>query len=803
MRLVILCVFAAAVSAAPFPPTVHLVGALPETLDMAAWLLRGPWRVEGCSAGLDVTFHGDSVVVQAVGDPPALSLLRLWSPLVGEVVIPIEHRTPSPVSFSYAPGDPRPRTVTVAGSFNGWNPQATPMERGPDGLFRATLTLRPGTYHYKFVVDGTWLPDPGNPERADDGLGGFNSVLYIPRGTSTHRFVKATYRDSTLTFAYQPAGERPSTVIVLQDCHEAPFTFAGDSLRVRPHGGSLLRVLGTDREGRPLPECWTWLDRGVPRGLPGTDPGTYGSFIYSLFPDRFLNGDPSNDRPLVHPSLHDMVNYQGGDLAGVIATIERGYFDSLGVTTLWMGPLYPGPERIAVSPLDYTDEMRGLTVAELDSLLWSMVDPVFGSRSLPIPEEEFPQALAYSGYHGYWPARDYDVEPRFGSLELMKRLVWVAHERGLRVILDLVPHHVHEDHPWAKAHPDWFQPLTLPDGTLNLRHWDAHRLTTWFDPFLPTLDLRRGSPAVDSVVASAVWWQQTFDLDGFRHDATKHIPHDFWRALTAGLSAASSGRPLLQVGETFGDRSLVGSYAVPAEMDGQFDFTLYYAARPLFCGRPGASFVHVAREIEQSLDAFGPIHLMANITGSHDQVRFVTLAQQDIPPGENERRWGWTHRLSVTDPAAYRRLQLFFLFNVSLPGIPVLYYGDEIGMPGAADPDNRRMMRFGEELEPAERAHLAAMRQVGRLRRDLPALTFGDLVVLHVEERALVLGRMFFDDAVVAAFNLSEEPWGTLIEHGAPTRRLQRRWGEGKANQYAGTLRLDLPPMSALVLATR
>jgi len=804
-RLALLGVLAsAAFAAAPFPPTVHLVGTLPDTIDLTAWRLPGPWTVDACTEGIEAGLADDHLVVQAGQEGAALAVVRLSSPDGRRLVIPVERRPLSEVAFLFDPGDTDPSIVSVAGSFNGWDSSALPMIPEADGLYRATLQLSPGTYHYKFVVNGTWIPDPGNPDRVDDGLGSYNSVLHRGLGTSPCRFVKSAYRDGVASFSLSPGdAASPSTIIVLVDGHETPFTYSKAQLHVPLESGSLLRILGLDAEGRPLPECWTWLDNGVPRGLPGTDPGIYNSFVYSLFPDRFRNGDPLNDRPLCHPSLHTMVNYQGGDLAGVQKTMDEGYFDLLGVSTLWLGPLYPGPEHIAISPLEYTSQMRALPVPELDSLLATMVDPYFGQRHLPIPEEEFPSVLAYSGYHGYWPTRDRDVDPRFGSVALMKDLVAAAHGRGLRVMLDLVPHHVHEDHPWAASHPEWFQNLSLPDGTLNLRHWDAHRLTTWFDPFLPTLDLRGGAPGVDSVVASAAWWLTTFELDGFRHDATKHIPHEFWRALTTGLQTAEPGRPFIQLGETFGSRQLVGSYAVPAEMDGQFDFNLYYASRPLFCGRPGASFRQVVRELEQSLDAFGPQHVMANITGSHDQVRFVTLAQGDIPPGANERQWGWTHAVTLKDPSAYRRLELFFLFNLTVPGVPVLYYGDEIGMPGAADPDNRRMMRFGEDLSIDEQTHLCAMRDLGMLKRTLPALSFGDLSVLSVEDDALVAARAFFDHTVVVAFNLGGTFWSGRVKSSIPLTQLIRRWGSGTCDQHATTLELELPPLSALVLATK
>jgi glycosidase len=239
-------------------------------------------------------------------------------------------------------------------------------------------------------------------------------------------------------------------------------------------------------------------------------------------------------------------------------------------------------------------------------------------------------------------------------------------------------------------------------------------------------------------------------------------------------------------------------------MDGQFDFNLYYASRPLFSGVKGASFQQVVRELEQSLDVFGPLHLMANISGSHDQARFVTLAQGDIPPGANEREWGWTHLATVTDAQAYSRLQLFYLFNLSIPGIPVLYYGDEIGMPGGADPDNRRFMRFGEELTEQEKEHLTAMRALGMMRKNTPAFPFGDLVVLHAEDRALAMTRTFFDELLIVIFNLKDEPFaGELDVAGLPVGdELTKRFGDGTFSLDNAKLSCQVPPLCALVLVS-
>ncbi|HAG48904.1 MAG TPA: alpha-amlyase, partial [Cryomorphaceae bacterium] len=87
------------------------------------------------------------------------------------------------------------------------------------------------------------------------------------------------------------------------------------------------------------------------------------------------------------------------------------------------------------------------------------------------------------------------------------------HGRNMNVLLDYVANHVHLDHPVYKEHPDWATSLYLPDGSLNTERWDEHRLTTWFDTHLPTLDLRRPE-VVEPMTDSALIWMTEFGIDG-------------------------------------------------------------------------------------------------------------------------------------------------------------------------------------------------------------------------------------------------------------------------------------------------
>jgi cyclomaltodextrinase len=79
-----------------------------------------------------------------------------------------------------------------------------------------------------------------------------------------------------------------------------------------------------------------------------------------------------------------------------------------------------------------------------------------------------------------------NIDNRFGNADELNELISVAHQHGMNVLLDYVAHHVHQNHGLVKQKPQWFTPLYLTDGSLNTERWDEHRLTTWFDTFLPT-----------------------------------------------------------------------------------------------------------------------------------------------------------------------------------------------------------------------------------------------------------------------------------------------------------------------------
>jgi glycosidase len=208
---------------------------------------------------------------------------------------------------------------------------------------------------------------------------------------------------------------------------------------------------------------------------------------------------------------------------------------------------------------------------------------------------------------------------------------------------------------------------------------------------------------------------------------------------------------LYQIGETFGTRELIGSYVNNGEQDAQFDFNLYFDARNIFADST-SSFAGLAQSLNHSLSYYGSHHLMGNITGNHDLVRFISYASNAMSFKDNDKKVAWEKSIVVKDAIGYKRLQQLQAFNMCIPGVPVIYYADEYGMPGAGDPDNRRFMQF-EGLSPNEQSTLEATRKLVNLRKSNTALTLGDTKVLYVANNQMVILRSYFDEVAIAVFN--------------------------------------------------
>lgn len=444
--------------------------------------------------------------------------------------------------------------------------------------------------------------------------------------------------------------------------------------------------------------------------------------LYSLLVDRFYDGNTSNNWKMNSPEVLDIVDYQGGDLAGITAKIVDGYFDHLGVNTLWISP-------ITQNPWD----------------AWGRYE--FKNGNKYDPSKKYTK---FSGYHGYWPIYATMLDKRFGTPDELRTLLDTAHAHGINVVLDYVANHMHINSPTLQSHPDWHTDSILPDGRRNFELWDEARLTTWFDTHIPSLDLER-EEVCEAMTDSALYWLENYALDGFRHDACKHIPEGYWRMLGQKIATRWPGRAIWMIGETYGSPELIGSYVKSGMLDAQFDFNVYFTAREAICGLKGMD--EVLNSELTSLRTYGAHHTMGNISGNHDQIRFASIAGGDIDITSQGKEEGWTREVGIGNAeVAYKRALLLEVLNMTLPGVPCIYQGDEYGEVGGNDPDNRHMMRF-ETLSLDERDMRNNVAELIHLRRNSIPLLYGDFIPLIDRPDEIIYQRIYLGKKVTVIIN--------------------------------------------------
>jgi glycosidase len=621
------------------------------------------------------------------------------------------------------------KSVCMRGQMNNWNANASPFVSQDGENWSLSLNLPAGEYQYLLVIDGKDRLDPNNSVSISNGMGGFNSLLSL-KGVDKNLapFLVSEKLDNNKVILSQIIDNQSDiNIVAFWQNTRLPdnfIDFDGIKLSViipanaKNFERSYLRVYAYNADGGYSNDVFIPLKYG--KVIENQDAlnrhDKQNMIIYSLMIDRFYNGDKNNDQKLNSPDVNPKVDYFGGDLQGVDYQINADYFNTLGVNTIWLSPIIQNP---------------------FDA--WGFI---------PNPPTKF------SGYHGYWPVILKQVDTRFGDDEVLKTLISDAHTHNLNILLDWVANHAHQNSYVFQQHPDWHTPDTTPDGRPNFELWDEFRLTTWFDKHIPTLDLER-EEVREALTDSALYWLKTFDIDGFRHDATKHIPEVYWRLLVHKMKTLFPDRPLYQIGETYGSPALINLYVKSGMLDAQFDFNLFDAVCSALIN-DNQSFDNVAKVLKSSLTAYGYHHLMGNIIDNHDKPRFISLAGGQVRPNEDTKLAGWTREIGVGDDVAYKKLKLLQAFVMTVPGIPCIYQGDEIGQPGANDPDNRRWMQF-DNLSEKETDVLNNVKKLSQIRKENLALIYGDYIPIVANENVFAFARVYMGKCVVVALNKSKE----------------------------------------------
>ena len=570
---------------------------------------------------------------------------------------------------------------------------------------------------------------------------GETDIVALPQLPVEQAMVTLGCTDSDITIGFTKPVTAPQFVVMHDNELWTDYTFEDQSQRLTIHtpdtkhqtpNRSFLRVYAVD-EDTLFNDILIPLEKGKPvtdrQQLRRSDDNA--QVLYSLLVDRFNNGNKENDWKINSPEVLDIVDYQGGDIAGITAKIEDGFFDSLGITTLWISPITQNPWT-AWGHYEFKNGNK------------------YDANQTPDTRHQYTK---YTGYHGYWPILGTVVEQRFGTPDELTTLLTTAHAHDMNVILDYVANHMHIESPTYVQHPDWHTDSILPDGRRNFELWDEARLTTWFDVHIPTLDLER-EEVYQAMTDTALYWLENYDFDGFRHDACKHIPECYWRTLGAKIAERFPDRHIWMIGETYGSPELINTYIKTGMLNAQFDFNVYYTIlHALMSEQPMSD---IDRTIRESLATYGAHHTMGNISGNHDQARFASIAGGALAFTDDAKEEGWTREVGIGDAEkAYRLTMLQEMINFTIPGVPCVYQGDEYAQPGGNDPDNRHMMRF-EGLNEDEQAFRSKMQELIRLRRTCLPLIYGDYIPVYADENTLEFNRVYMGQVVNVKINRNE-----------------------------------------------
>lgn len=493
--------------------------------------------------------------------------------------------------------------------------------------------------------------------------------------------------------------------------------------------------------------------------------------IYLIMPDRFANGDPTNDDPAVSRGLYDRSKprfYHGGDIEGVIQHLP--YIKSLGITAIWMTPIYDNVNHVN--------------------------------------QRERYDNQAITDYHGYGAVDLYGVDEHLGTLDKFRELVDKAHALGIKIIQDEVANHTGPYHPWVKdpPTPSWYHGTeqkhlneTWDTWTLMDPHASAEMqkstLDGWFVNILP--DLNQDDPECSRyLIQNTLWWIGRTGLDGIREDTLPYVPRSFWSRWTAAIR---EHYPAVNVvGEVFdGDPGLVSFFqagkkqfdGVDSGVDSLFDFPLHYAVRKFFTGKAPAT--DLAKVIAHD-SLYRNTNQLVTFVDLHDISRFMSQ------PG-----------------ASVESLKNVFTFLLTARGIPMIYYGDEVAMQGGDDPDNRRDFPGGWKGDPKDAFEAAGrtpeqqglvehLQRVGSLRANLEPLRRGAMVELHAGKDDYAFMRSSAKGSVLVVFNRAAEEHelkipveGSQFADGTPLK-------DALGNAPAATVRervvtVRMPPNSGAV----
>lgn len=531
----------------------------------------------------------------------ALMALRMATPSAETPLL-----TPRAVTFRYRTDQPR-ETVVVVGQFNQWDRASHPLV--PNAVrteWTGTFPITPGVYQFLFCLDNReWRPDPALPTIGDgngntnnlltvqpaaydakpgqrgDGLITSSALLHRPdrsdryRRTRTSAYVRFRTRVGDVGQVSVRIGGRAYRGQVVES--DPLFDHWQINVPVRK-GRTPFEFLVTDGDTTvqvgpfaedfsvwPLPEVPAWVADAV---------------FYQIFPDRFANGDPSNDPADVLPwgsTPRGQTEWMGGDIAGIRKNLDA--IQALGVNAIYLNPIFRAVHNHAYDTIDYRQ-----------------------------------------------------LDPRFGTNEEFRAFVQECHRRGIRVMLDAVFNHTSPqffafqdlvNRGEKSRYKDWYFPLKFP---IEVREGQQTYRTFAGVPGMPKLNTE--NPEVERyLIEVGRFWIEYAGIDGWRLDVADEVSHQFWRRFRTEMKRT---KPDVYIcGEVWGDAH---EWLQGDEHDGVMNYRVRRVLLDFLALRK-ITAAEAAKQLNRIYSDVSPaVHLgMFNVMGSHDTERLATIA--DANPG--------------------------------------------------------------------------------------------------------------------------------------------------------------------------
>ncbi len=555
-----------------------------------------------------------------------------------------------------------------------------------------------------------------------------------------------------------------------------------------------------------------------------------GAVMYQIYTDRFCNGDTGNDVETreyfyigdysskvadwyQYPNSMGVREFYGGDLQGVLDKLD--YLQGLGVEVLYFNPLFVSPSNHKYDIQDY-----------------DYIDPHYG-RIVADEGEVLQEGVTENLYATKYQKRTGDRRNLEASNQLFIRLVEELHKRGMKIILDGVFNHCGSFNKWMDREriyegQEGYQPGAYVSADSPYRSYfrffeeawpyNYHYDGWWGHDTLPKLNYEESVKLENYILKVAVKWvSPPFNADGWRLDVAADLGrsneynHQFWKKFRKAVKHANPNALILA--EHYGD---------PREWlkGDEWDTVMNYDAfmepvtwfltgmekhsdeeRPELRGNgdhfAGAMLHHMSNMLTPSLQ------VAMNELSNHDHSRFLTRTNHMVG------RVGQLGSKAAEEYVNKAIMREAVVMQMTWVGAPTVYYGDEAGVCGFTDPDNRRTYPWGRE----DRELLEFHRDMIAIHKAYTALKTGSLLLLHWENNILSYGRFGKDERIIVVLNNRETlarvtvpVWKAEVAEKCRLYRLMYTYAEGytrEAEEYLveeGELVVNMGAYSALVL---